>query len=216
MKLLRLPGVFQPPSDTWLLGGHLARERVPSGGSILDLCTGSGVLAVLAAQQHAAEVVAIDVSLRAVLNTRINARLNGVRVTAVRGDLFAPVGPRRFDLIVSNPPYLPTPNGAPGSHSPARAWEAGPSGRRFVDQICREAPGHLRGGGTLLLVHSSVCGEQPTLRALEAVGFKATVVERQRGPLGPRLAERAGWLRSRGLVADDNSEEMLVIRATAT
>jgi release factor glutamine methyltransferase len=216
MKLLRLPGVFEPPSDTWLIGGHLARERVPPGGSILDLCTGSGALAVLAAQQHSAEVVAIDVSIRAVLTTRINARLNGVRVTAMRGDLFEPVGRRRFDLIVSNPPYLPTPNGAPGSHSPARAWEAGPSGRQFLDRICREAPAHLSTGGRLLLVHSSVCGEQPTLRALQAVGLEPEVVERQRGPLGPRLSARADWLRSRGLVEDDNSEEMLVIRATAS
>lgn len=214
VRLLRLPGVLDPPSDTWLLAGQMLVEPVPEGGSILDLCTGTGVLAVLAAREHRADVVAVDISRRAVLTTRINARLNDVAVTAIRGDLFAPLDGRRFDLIVSNPPYLPAPNGSPGPHSSARAWDAGPSGRHFVDRICREAPAHLRPGGALLLVHSSVCGERPTIRALEAAGLEAGVLRRQRGPLGPLLGARADWLRSRGLVSEDGYEDVLVIRGT--
>jgi release factor glutamine methyltransferase len=159
-------------------------------------------------------VVAVDISRRAILSTRINARLNGVTVTAVRGDLFAPLDGRRFDLIVSNPPYLPSPAGSPGSHSSARAWDAGRSGREYLDRICREAPAHLRPRGSLLLVHSSVCGERPTLIALEAAGLRATVLRRERGPLGPLLGARVEWLRDRGLVGDDASEELLVIRGT--
>jgi release factor glutamine methyltransferase len=189
-------------------------ERIPNGGCVLDLCTGSGLLAVLAAREHAAEVVAVDLSRRAVLTTRLNAKLNGVAVTAIRGDLFSPVRARRFDLIVSNPPYLPTNNGRPGSHSRARAWDAGPSGRRYLDRICRDAPAHLRPEGALLLVHSSVCGEDLTLGALDAAGLEPSVLERRRGPLGPRLSERAPWLRARGLVGDDGYEEIVVIRAT--
>jgi release factor glutamine methyltransferase len=214
MRLLRLPGVLDPPSDTWLLAGQVLAETVPDGGSILDLCTGTGVLAVLAAREHRAAVVAVDISRRAILSTRINARLNGVTVTAVRGDLFAPLDGRRFDLIVSNPPYLPSPAGSPGSHSSARAWDAGRSGREYLDRICREAPAHLRPRGSLLLVHSSVCGERPTLIALEAAGLRATVLRRERGPLGPLLGARVEWLRDRGLVGDDASEELLVIRGT--
>lgn len=213
MRLLRLPGVLDPPSDTWLLAGQMLAEPIPAGGSILDLCAGTGVLAVLAAREHRAEVVAVDISRRALLSTRVNARLNGVTVTAIRGDLFAPLDGRRFDLIVSNPPYLPTPNGRPRSHSPARAWEAGASGRDYLDRICREAPAHLRPGGALLLVHSSVSGESQTMGALEAAGLVPEVVRRQRGPLGPLLSARADWLRSRGLVDEDGREEVLVIRA---
>ena len=189
-------------------------EPVREGGSILDLCAGTGVLAMLAAREHRADVVAVDISRRAILTTRINARLNGLTVTAIRGDLFAPLDGRRFDLIVSNPPYLPSANGSPSSHSSARAWEAGPSGREYLDRICREAPGHLRPGGSLLLVHSSVCGERPTITALEAAGLRPAVLRRRRGPLGPLLSARVDWLRSRGLVGDDASEEMLVIRGT--
>lgn len=189
-------------------------EPVPVGGSVLDLCTGSGLLAVLAARHRRAEVIAVDRSRRAVLTARLNARLNDVRLRAIRGDLFAPLGVRRFDLIVSNPPYLPTTDGAPGPHSRARAWEAGPAGRQFLDRICREAASHLNPAGVLLLVHSSVCGEDLTLSGLEAAGLAAWVVKRRRGPLGPRLAMRIDWLRAHGLVGDDGSEEMLVIRAT--
>lgn len=213
MRLLRLPGVLKPPSDTWLLAGQMLAEPVPVGGSILDLCAGTGLLAVLAAREHVADVVAVDISRRAVLTTQINALLNDVTVTALRGDLFEPLNGHRFDLIVSNPPYLPTANGSPGSHSSARAWEAGPAGRQYLDRICKEAPSHLRPGGSLLLVHSSVCGERETIRALEAAGLEPEVVRRQRGPLGPLLRARADWLRSQGLVGEDGSEELLVVRA---
>jgi release factor glutamine methyltransferase len=206
--------VLKPPSDTWLLAGQIEAEPVREGGSILDLCAGTGLLAMVAACEHRADVVAVDISRRAILTTRVNARLNGLTVTAIRGDLFAPLDGRRFDLIVSNPPYLPSANASPGSHSSARAWDAGPSGREFLDRICRQAPAHLRPGGSLLLVHSSVCGERATIAALEAAGLRTAVVRRQRGPLGPLLSARADWLRSRGLVGEDGSEELLVIRGT--
>ena len=138
---------------------------------------------------------------------------HGVTVRAVRGNLFAPVRGARFDLIVSNPPYLPSPDGELPRQGRSRAWEAGPSGRAFIDRICAEAPAHLDPGGTLLIVHSSVCGERETVATLTAHGLQTNVVARSRGPLGPRLRSRAVWLRERGLLIGDGLEEMLVIRA---
>ncbi|HEV7362791.1 MAG TPA: HemK2/MTQ2 family protein methyltransferase [Solirubrobacteraceae bacterium] len=208
MKLVTLPGVFRPCSDSWMLADIVEREPLAPGARVLDLGSGSGVLAVAAARKTA-EVTAVDVSRRAVTTTWLNARLNGVSVRAVRGDLFAPVRGERFALIVSNPPYLPSANDGP-PRGPARAWEAGRSGRALVDRICVEAHDHLRPGGVVLLVHSSVCGEQATLTALGERGLRTRVVARHRGPLGPRLAR----LRERGLLPHDLAEEeMLVIRA---
>jgi release factor glutamine methyltransferase len=212
VRLLRLPGVFEPHSDSWMLAEHLSLEPLHERSRVLDLCTGSGVLAVLAAARARSGVVAVDVSRRAVLSTRINAKLNGVSVRALRGDLFEPVRGSRFDLIVSNPPYLPTPGGS-SRHGASRAWEAGPLGRAFIDRICAEAPAHLHSNGTLLLVHSSVCGERDTLDALTERGLRTTVLARRRGPLGPLLRSRAGWLHERELLAPDGFEEILVIRA---
>jgi release factor glutamine methyltransferase len=168
---------------------------------------------VLAATRHGSEVTAVDISRRAVLAARINARLNRVRVRVVRGDLFEPVASQRFDLIVSNPPYLPTADEQPPTRGLARAWEAGPSGRAYIDRICARVSDQLLPGGTLLLVHSSVCGEKETVRALATRGLSPEVVARKPGPLGPLLRDRAAWLRERGLLESGGREEILVIRA---
>ena len=139
------------------------RERVRPGDTVLDPFTGSGVLAIAAAMEGA-RATAIDISRRAVLCAWLNARLNGARLEAVHADSTAPLGVRRFDWIVANPPYVPGPDAEP--HGAARAWEGGPSGRRFIDRLCREAPRRLSPGGRLLLIHSSFCGEAETLNLL--------------------------------------------------
>jgi release factor glutamine methyltransferase len=211
VRLVRLPGVFQPHSDSWLLAHHLAQEPLGEGDRVLDLGTGSGLLAVVAARR--AEVVAVDVSRRALIAARLNAKLNGVTLTTIRGDMFGAVGDARFDVIVSNPPYLPTVDGELPRRGPARAWEAGPLGRVYLDRICAQAPVHLNPHGVLLLVQSSVCGERETVAALSGHGLQTNVVARCPGPLGPRLRARQDWLRERGLLSGDGREEIVVIRA---
>src|SRR5437660_1567412 len=108
-----------------MLADCLAQEPIGTGTRVLDLCTGSGLLALTAALRGASTVVAVDVSRRAVLSAQLNASLNGVTVRALRGDLFAPVRGRRFDLIVSNPPYVPGASSELPRRGAARAWEAG-------------------------------------------------------------------------------------------
>ncbi len=213
MLIVRLPGVLRPPSDCWLLAGELRRLGLARGARVLDVCTGSGALAVVAAREGAREVTAIDVSRRAVLCVRVNARLHGVRVRALRGDLFAPVAGERFDVILANPPYLPGDDTLP-SRGAARAWEGGADGRRIVDRLCAAAADHLAPDGTLLVVQSSLTGERPTLAALAAGGLDGTVVARRRGPLGPIVAARAEALQARGLLRPgEREEELLVVRA---
>ena len=214
MRLAVPPGVFRPRSDTWLLAAHL-RAQLRPGLSVLDGCAGSGALAIAAALGGAGAVTAVDVSRRALATTRLNARLNGVRVRALRGDLFAPVAGERFDAIVSNPPYLPAGATVP-ARGPARAWEAGVDGRALLDRICAQAAAHLRPGGFLLLVHSSVCGLQPTVDGLARSGLQVDVLERRRGALGPLLRARAPALEARGLLAPgEREEELLVVLAAA-
>lgn len=212
MRLITVPGVFRPRSDAWLLVESM-RGHVPRGGAVLDVFTGSGVLAVAAARAGAGEVTAIDISRRAVACTRLNAALNGVRVRALRGDLFEPVGDRRFDVIVANPPYLPGP-GLP-RRGAARAWEGGSDGRVLLDRLCGSAAAHLRPGGALLLVQSSVSGLEVTLGRLAKAGLRGEVVARRPGPLGPLLAARAPGLEARGVLRPgQREEELLVVRAT--
>ncbi|HSD76718.1 MAG TPA: HemK2/MTQ2 family protein methyltransferase [Solirubrobacteraceae bacterium] len=216
MRLVTLPGVFSPISDSRMLADALREQTLPPHASVLDVCTGSGLLAVSAALRGARDVTAVDVSRRAVLTARLNARLNGVRVRALRGWLFEPVGGRRFDAIVSNPPYVPADDDELPARGVRRAWDAGRDGRVLLDRLLDEAPAHLRPGGFLLVVHSSVIGRAETLRRMAAGGLEPDVVGRRRGPLGPLLTARAAALEARGLLAPgQRHEDVLVFRARA-
>lgn len=222
-RLWRLPGVYAPQADTRLLARSLRLEGV-SGLDVLDVGTGSGALALYAAQLGA-RVTALDVSRRAVWSTRLNARRARQPVTAVRGDLGEYLTRRRFDLVVSNPPYVPAPDPSPPTRGAARAWDAGWDGRRVLDRLCDAAPGLLHPHGVVLMVHSALSGTDRTLARLEEAGLRAKVVDRAFVPYGPVLRQRLDWLRDRGLVGpeaadgvdgahgpDEAEEELVVIR----
>jgi release factor glutamine methyltransferase len=164
----------------------------------------------------ARSVTAVDMSRRSVLAARMNARLNGVRLRAVRGDLFEAVAGRRFDAILANPPYVPAEDDELPTTWPDRCWDAGHDGRVLLDRIIAEAPAHLRPGGFVLLVHSSICGTDATLDGLRAGGLEADVVVRRRGPLGPLMSARARTLEERGLLQPgQREEEVVVVRGRA-
>jgi release factor glutamine methyltransferase len=210
MRIVVFPGVLRPPSDAALLGGVMARDGSGlRGRDALDLCSGSGILGLTAAKLGA-RAAAVDLSRRAVLNARLNARLNGLALEVLRGDLFEPVAGRRFDLIVSNPPYIPAPPGT-STNGAARAWDAGPDGRAFLDRICDQAAMHLRPGGRILLVHSSLSDPAETERRLTRDGLTTRVVVEHDGELGPVGREREDYLRSIGAVDGDGGERMVVV-----
>lgn len=208
-----LPGVYVPQADTHLLARTMRHEGICPGMEVLDLCTGSGALALHAARMGA-RVTAVDIGRRAVLTTRMNAALAGLRVAVHRGDLAAPLSGRRFDVVVSNPPYVPGPAAEPARRGRSRAWDAGHRGRALLDRICDAAPGLLLPHGVLLLVHSALCDPLITVNRLDRAGLKTSVGERERVAFGPVMRSRAGWLRTQGLTGpDDDVEELVVVRA---
>jgi release factor glutamine methyltransferase len=214
VRLVTLPGVFRPISDSHMLADVLRSETLTSESRALDVCTGSGLLALTAARRGVRDVTAIDVSRRSVLTVRLNARLNGVRVRALRGSLFEPVAGERFDVITCNPPYVPAESDELPRRGPQRAWDAGRDGRVVLDQLLEQAPSYLRPGGRLLITHSSLLGVEPTERALADGGLEVDVPVRQRGPLGPLMSSRVEHLERQGLLrAGQREEEVLVIRA---
>jgi len=124
---------------------------------VLDLCTGSGSLAVLAALAFPrAQVDAVDLSAGALALARRNVATHrlGDRVTLHRGDLFGPLGKHRYDLIISNPPYVDARGMArlppEYRHEPRLALAAGKDGLDLVRRILDEAPRHLTRAGGLV------------------------------------------------------------------
>jgi release factor glutamine methyltransferase len=213
--LVRLPGVFRPRSDTWMLARELVAALPRPGATVLELCTGSGAIALEAAAAGA-EVTAVDVSRRAVATVRLNARLRGLHVRALRGSLFGPVAGQRFDLVATNPPYVPAPADTLPTSGPERAWDAGRDGRALLDPICDAAAHHLRPGGAILIVHSSLCGTDETVARLERGGLAADVPVRERGPLGPLMLARVEQLEASGaLRPGEREEEIVIVRGRA-
>jgi release factor glutamine methyltransferase len=134
----------------------------PRGPVIIDLCTGTGAIAIaLARELPEARVFATDISRRALRVARANAETHGVagRITLLRGNLWhaldGVLSDGQADLIVSNPPYIPS--GAIGTLMPEVRWEprraldGGPDGLRLHCEIIATAPRHLRPGGFLLV-----------------------------------------------------------------
>lgn len=120
---------------------HNAELVIPrTVASTLDLGCGQGVLGILAAA-HSQRVTSVDLNPRAVAFCAFNAELNGVDSLACsQGDLYAPVSGQRFELILSNPPYV---------ISPASTFLYRDGGGGICERIVRAAPAHLATGGTL-------------------------------------------------------------------
>ncbi len=126
----------------WLVHATVRREF----GSALDLCTGSGIHAVLASR-HAKRVVAVDINQRAVECTAFNAMLAGAQnVEAVCGDLYEELGDERFELITANPPFVPSPVDELGYR------DGGSDGESVQRRIVEGLPHRLSFGGVAQIV----------------------------------------------------------------
>lgn len=147
--------VLIPRQDTELLAEE-ARRRLSPGDSLLDVCTGSGCLAVsLMKLVPGIRGTACDISAEALSVARENARRQQVDVEFRQGDLFSPIE-GRFDVIVSNPPYIPT-GEIEGlmeevrRFEPMLALDGSEDGLYFDRRLAAEAPDFLRDGGWLLV-----------------------------------------------------------------
>jgi release factor glutamine methyltransferase len=199
-------GVYAPQRDTALLRAVAeARLEDGCGYEALDLCTGSGAVALSMAARGAA-VTAVDIDPLAVSAARANAARNGLQLEVHLGDLFAAVPGRSFGLITCNPPYLPAPQGAE-----CPRWDAGPDGRSVVDRVCSDIDRHLAPAGVLLLVQSNLTGIERTVGMLRGHGFSANVVADHRGPLGPVASARLSYLEH--LLDEGRCERLVVLEA---
>ena len=149
--------VLIPRPDTELLV-ELALERLAPQARVLDMGTGSGAIAVaLAHTRRDAQVTALDVSPAALDVARQNAVANGARVRLVQSDWFSAIQGERFDMLVSNPPYIASGDDhlAQGDlrFEPRGALTDHADGLSALRTIIKGAPAHLEPGGWLLMEH---------------------------------------------------------------
>ena len=137
---------------------NMARRLPKYGLRILDLGTGSGNIAIsLTKRISNCKIIGSDISLRALSIARENARLNGVedKITFIHSDLFQDLPRRRFDIIVSNPPYIASAEIEGLTREvrlePIAAQDGGLDGLGFYRRIIQRAPHFLKSGGFLLL-----------------------------------------------------------------
>jgi release factor glutamine methyltransferase len=211
-----IPNVYQPQDDSRLLVDVMQQTALIPGRRVLDLCTGSGFIAIAAAAMGCASVTAFDICPHAVRCSRGNAAVAGVAVEVREGSWMGALDCAPFDVVVSNPPYVPTPPGIDtevicSGAGPSWAWNAGLDGRLILDPLCGSAPKLLRGGGSLLLVHSALAGVAQSLDSLRSAGMKAEPIASKWIPFGPVMSARAAWLEDTGRIPRGRREEELVV-----
>ncbi len=161
LKLDIADSVYEPREDSFLLADNLkaknaltSTSRSARGGEkVLEIGTGSGILAILAAKQGA-DVTATDINEEAVECARKNAIKNRAEgIEFLQGDLFAPVSGRKFDLIIFNPPYLPR-----EEKYTDKKIDMSYNSSETLERFLKEYRNYLTEGGCALIVNSSISG----------------------------------------------------------
>jgi release factor glutamine methyltransferase len=200
LKLAVSPAVLVPRPETELLVERALAVRAESTGKAVDLGTGSGAIALALASERAGwQVTATDVSADALTVARANAIAHGLtRVEFLQGSWFEPLAGRKFDVAVSNPPYIGA--NEPEMSSPALRFEprgaltpAAPDALACLRAIIQSAPPHLEPGGWLLLEHGSTQAAQ-VARELVERGFRH--VRSHRDLAGHERMTEGQWARS--------------------
>jgi release factor glutamine methyltransferase len=174
IKISTYQDVYGPEEDSFLLAENM---KIPEGAKVLDVGTGTGFLA-LAAAEYASSVVGVDVNPKAVELARKNAEANGIRnVKFLIGDLFSAIREdERFDVIIFNPPYLPV-----GEYDAlGRSWSGGAGGLEVVKKFISAAPKHLNEDGEILLLLSSLNDMRKVRMMLREAGLLCEVAARKK------------------------------------
>jgi release factor glutamine methyltransferase len=170
------------PETEHLVEAALQRMPTQQPIDVLDIGTGSGCIAItLKLERPAWQVTAVDISQPALAVAQSNAACLGAEVAFIESDLFSALAGRRFDLIVSNPPYVAAEDGHLGQgdvrFEPLHALASGPEGLNAIRQIVKSAPTHVLPGGWLMLEHGWDQGEAIG-KLLTQAGFAEVFLER--------------------------------------
>jgi len=164
--------VYNPAEDSYLLADNL---EIQEGQSVLEIGTGSGIVAMYASRLTD-RITVTDINFDACELARRNFEDNGIEgIEILFGNLFEPVGNRKFDVILFNTPYLPTEDDDVIDDTLNYAFDGGVNGRKVIDLFLNEVGNHLNDGGIVQLIQSSLSGNHETLSMLDELGFIAEI-----------------------------------------
>ena len=170
-------GVYEPREDSYLAAEYLWNMDI-EGKKVLEIGTGSGFLSVISARKGA-EVDAVDINPEALNDAERNAEDNNVEIKLFRSDLFEKVE-EKYDMIIFNAPYLP--GKSEDQNMEEKAWEGGEGGREVLDRFIKGVGEYMKEDGKLLIVQSSITGEEETIRTLEEHGLRGEIRGRKKVP----------------------------------
>ena len=160
IKIVTFDGVYEPAEDTYLLIKSIDIE--PWYKKALDMGCGTGIIAL-----HLAKFLsttAVDINIRAVENTKYNAKMNKMDIMAFVSNLFEKVN-GKFDIIAFNPPYLPT-------HGEDIAWDGGEGGIEIMEKFLHDAWKYLEEKGKIYFVLSSLSDIKSLMKKFPQYEFK--------------------------------------------
>jgi release factor glutamine methyltransferase len=173
MKIKVKNSVYEPMEDSRLIQKEvrkLAEDKI-----VLDIGTGTGVQAISAVLAGAKEVWACDINPVAVECARENAELNHVEINIIESNLFDNIPKKKFDLIIFNPPYLPS----DGRHDDIR-WSGGYEGIEVILEFFDQVKPFLSENGKILFIFSSHANPDKLDKIIKRYGFDLDVVAEQR------------------------------------
>ena len=159
---------YEPQEDSYLLLEYVKQHAF---GKVLDMGTGSGILAKEAVYSHEVEeVIAVDIDEEAIAELNKN---DAKKLKAFQSDLFSNIT-EKFDTIVFNPPYLPK-----EEKDPDVALDGGVEGYEVIEMLLKEAKKHLRTNGIILMVFSNRTGKKEVDKIIKNNGYKYKLLEKK-------------------------------------
>ncbi|MEK6909123.1 MAG: HemK2/MTQ2 family protein methyltransferase [Nanoarchaeota archaeon] len=158
--------VYQPAEDSYLIESTI--KKYAKNKSVLDICTGSGILAIKALESGAKSVTAVDINQDALDSIKEK------RIKKIKSNIFSKVN-KKFDLIICNPPYLPE-NKQEDKES-RLATTGGKKGDEFILKLLKQAKKYLENNGIILLLVSSLTPMKRINNLLEKNKLKSKVID---------------------------------------